>query len=297
MKRPLVYLMLILAISFWGCSFILPKEVFVADANISATLLVALRLAVASAILIPVLAMQHKLEPIRRGDLKWFLLLVFAEPFIYHFCEASAVRYVSSSLASLIVATIPLFVPFGMYLFFRQPLRPPVIIGIFLSFAGIGITLIGGESLSGSLNGFIFLGLAVFIAVVYMLVLTKIVDHYRPVTITAYQNLIGLAYYIPVVLAVDTPKLHLIHFTPYILVLIVLLGACCSAIAYIFYNYGIRHLGTSQASAFYNASPAVSLVAAVAIGQEEFSWAKVIGIAVVIAGVVIAQRQPRKTAR
>ncbi|MBQ9418328.1 MAG: DMT family transporter [Bacteroidales bacterium] len=291
MRRPLVYLLLTLAISFWGCSFILTKEVFAESPHISASLLVAMRLAVASAILVPLLAFQHKLEPIRKGDLKWFLLLVFAEPFVYHFCEASGVRYVSSSLASLIVATIPLFVPFGLYIVYRQPIKPTIILGIFLSFLGIGVTLIGGETLSGSLNGFLFLGMAVFIAVVYMLVLTKIVDHYQPITITAYQNLIGLVYYLPVVLFADHASLPLIHFTPRLLIYIFLLGACCSGFAYVFYNIGIRYLGTSRACSFYNASPAVSLIAAVAIGQEGFTWAKLIGIVLVITGVVVAQRQ------
>lgn len=290
MRRPLVYLLLTLAITFWGCSFILTKEIFTADPNISATLLVAMRLAVASIVLVPALIALHKMEPIRRGDLKWFLLLVFAEPFVYHFCEASAMHYVSSSLASLIVATIPLFVPFGMLIAYRQKIKPTILIGVFISFIGVAFTLLGGDRLSGKLNGFLFLGMAVFIAVVYMLVLTKIVDHYRPITITAYQNLIGLAYYLPVVFIADYDRIPLIHFTPHILLCIALLGICSSALAYIFYNIGIRHLGTSRACSFYNATPTVSLLAAVVIGQEDFTWAKLIGIILVISGVVITQR-------
>jgi len=68
------------------------------------------------------------------------------------------------------------------------------------------------------------------------------------------------------------------------------LGILCSTLAYSFYNYGIRRLGASRACIFNNAIPIFSLIAAVAIGQENFLWTKMLGIALVIAGVFIAQR-------
>jgi drug/metabolite transporter (DMT)-like permease len=53
----------------------------------------------------------------------------------------------------------------------------------------------------------------------------------------------------------------------------------------------VRNLGASEACIFNNAIPVFSLVAAVLIGQEDFSWLKVLGMIVVISGVIIAQKK------
>lgn len=78
------------------------------------------------------------------------------------------------------------------------------------------------------------------------------------------------------------------------LLILLVLGIFCSTLAYAGYNYGVRNLGASEACIFNNAIPVFSLVAAVLIGQEDFSWLKVLGMIVVISGVIIAQN-PFKT--
>ena len=174
---------------------------------------------------------------------------------------------------------------------YRERLRLQMIIGVALSFIGVAAMLIGGDALSGKVNGLLFLSGAVFIAVVYTLLLVKVVDHYRPVVITTYQNLIGLVYYLPLMLATDSANLPLLSYSPRMFLLLLALGLCCSTLAYVFYNYGVRSLGASEACIFNNTIPIFSLIAAVLIGQEIFSWNKVVGIVLVIIGVVISQRE------
>lgn len=295
MKKPLIYIVLVLSTIFWGISFIMTKELFLSEEHITVTILITLRLAIASLVMVPVLLLTGHMERVRKEDLKWFLLLALCEPFIYNLCETSGVQLVSGSLASVIVATIPLFVPFGMWLGYRKRIHLPLLIGVVLSLVGVGVMLIGGDGLTGNAKGLLFLSGAVFIAVVYTLILVKIVDHYNPVTITTYQNLIGLVYYLPLMLLTDGSRLPLLSWSPKMLLLLLTLGICCSTLAYVFYNIGVRRLGASEACIFNNAIPVFSLIAAVLIGQETFSWLKVAGIVIVISGVAIAQYQPRET--
>ncbi|MBR4772838.1 MAG: DMT family transporter [Bacteroidales bacterium] len=295
MKKPLIYIVLVLSTIFWGISFIMTKELFLSEEHITVTILITLRLAIASLVMVPVLLLTGHMERVRKEDLKWFLLLALCEPFIYNLCETSGVQLVSGSLASVIVATIPLFVPFGMWLGYRKRIHLPLLIGVVLSLVGVGVMLIGGDGLTGNAKGLLFLSGAVFIAVVYTLILVKIVDHYNPVTITTYQNLIGLVYYLPLMLLTDGSRLPLLSWSPKMLLLLLTLGICCSTLAYVFYNIGVRRLGASEACIFNNAIPVFSLLAAVLIGQETFSWLKVAGIVIVISGVAIAQYQPRET--
>lgn len=297
MNKTLTYTLITASVIFWGVSFILTKELFLSEEHITVTVLIATRLAIASVVMLPLLAITKKLQPIRRQDIKWFLLLALCEPFIYHLCETNGVRLVSGSLASVIIATIPLFVPFGMYAAYRQCIKPSLVIGVILSLAGVFLMLNGEIGFQGSaLQGILFLSGAVIIAVVYTLLLVKIVNCYHPLVITTWQNIIGLAYFLPLVFIFDSHALPLLSWSPKMILLLATLGIFCSTLAYAGYNYGVRNLGASEACIFNNAIPVFSLIAAVAIGQEEFSWLKVLGMTIVIAGVILAQN-PFKTWR
>lgn len=296
MRKTFTYVLITLSVICWGISFILTKELFLTEPHLTVTTLLTLRLAIASAVMIPLLTITHQLQPIRRADIKWFLLLALCEPFIYHLCETSGVRLVSGSLASVVIATIPLFVPFGMWLAYHQRIGRYLIIGVVLSLIGVAIMLTAGNSTlitnhSSLTQGLLFLGGAVVIAVVYTILLVKIVDRYNPLVITTWQNLIGLAYFLPLTILFDAHTLTLLSWSPRMLLLILTLGLLCSTLAYAGYNRGVRELGASQACIFNNAIPIFSLIAAILIGQETFSWLKFVGILVVISGVVIAQRK------
>lgn len=283
------YILITLSVIFWGVSFILTKELFLTEEHMTVTTLITLRLAIATAVMFPALLLMRKLQRIRREDIKWFLLLAFCEPFIYHLCETSGVQLVSGSLASVVIATIPLFVPFGMWIAYRQRIRLPLIIGVMLSLAGVGIMLLGGDGLSGNLKGLLFLSGAVVIAVVYTLLLVKVVAKYNPLVITTWQNVIGLIYFLPLMFAFDSSHLPLLSWSPKMLLLLGALGLFCSTLAYAGYNYAVRNLGASEACIFNNAIPVFSLLTALAIGQETFSWTHLLGMLVVISAVVISQ--------
>lgn len=294
-SKTLTYILITASVIFWGVSFILTKELFLSEEHMTVTLLITMRLAIASMVMVPLLALSHQLQRICRKDIKWFLLLALCEPFIYHLCETNGVRLVSGSLASVVIATIPLFVPFGMWVAYRQRIKVSMIVGVILSLGGVFLMLNGEIGLEGSaFQGMLFLCGAVVIAVVYTLLLVKVVKRYHPLVITTWQNVIGLAYFLPLALAFDGGHIALLSWSPKMLLLLLVLGICCSTLAYAGYNYGVRVLGASEACIFNNAIPVFSLIAAVAIGQEHFSWAKLLGMAIVIAGVVIAQGRQKK---
>ncbi len=296
MKKSTIYPLLTLASIIWGVSFIITKQLFLTESHITVFIIMTFRLFLATAVAVPSLLLLHKLEPIRPGHLKWFLLLALCEPFIYSICETSGVQLVSGSMASIVVATIPLFVPFGMAIAFKQKIRPVTLIGIVLSLVGLSVMLLfGGQgNLDANPIGLAWLFGAVLIAVVFTIMLVKLIDHYQPITITVYQNLFGLLYFIPVMLIADGSNLPLLSYSPRMILLLLILGVFCSTLAYIFYNIGVAKLGATSACIFTNVIPVFSLVAAILIGQEQLTWSKPIGIIIVVAGVILAQLPPRK---
>ena len=287
--KPLTYILITLSVILWGVSFIMTKELFLSEEHITVTIIITIRLAIASLVMLPALALTRRLQPIARQDIKWFLLLALCEPFIYHLCETSGVQLVSGSMASVVIATIPLFVPFGMWVAYRHPIRPRIIVGVALSLLGVAIMLLNGDSLDGNLKGILLLSGAVVIAVVYTLLLVKVVAKYNPLVVTTWQNVIGLLYFLPLMLLLDGSQLPLLSWNPKMLLLLASLGILCSTLAYAGYNHAVRHLGASEACIFNNAIPIFSLIAAILLGQESFSWIKLLGMTVVITGVVLAQ--------
>ena len=295
MKKYLPQLLLVVSSAFWGASFIFTKDLFISEPAITPYIILTFRMFIASLFTIPFLALTHKLQRIQKGHLRYFLLLAFAEPFLYSICETTGVKFVSGSLASIIVATIPLFIPFGMALVYKERLRFQTIFGVLLSLAGIALmSLDDNFSFSADPKGIALLAGAVVIAVVYTLILVKILNHYHPVTITSYQNLIGLVYFLPLMLLTDHDKLPLLSFSPHMLLYLAFLGIFCSTVAYMFFNYGMRSLGATAGSVYNNIIPVFSLLLALMIGQETFSFIKVAGMAVVLVGLTVAQRKESK---
>ena len=288
-RKILPYLLVTLAVAMWGVSFVLTKAIFNSDPHYTATIIVFFRLLFSVVIFVPILFIVRKVRKIEKGDLKYFLGLALMEPFLYFLCENTGLQYISSGLASMIIGLIPVFVPFGMLIAYKERLSPMNLVGGLVSLLGIATMILGsGASFGSELRGILLLFTAVFITVFYSLILNKIVDKYPPMTITVYQNVIGIVYFLPL-LFFNIPNLQAINFTPSAVGCIAALGVGCSTLSYVFFYYGIRRMGASSVFVFSNATPVFTMIFACAIGQESLTLLKVVGMAVAITGVSIAQ--------
>ena len=295
-RSYLPQLLLLVSSAFWGASFIFTKGLFLNEPHITPTIILTGRMLVATVFTMPLLLVTGRLERIKKEHWKFFLLLAFAEPFLYSICETGGVQYVSGSLASIIVATIPLFIPFAMSLVYKEKLRIGAVVGVLLSLVGIALMSLNDDfSFTASPKGLILLGCAVMIAVFYTIILVKVLDHYHPMTITSWQNLIGLVYFLPLMLLKDGSNLPLLSYSPRMWFYIAFLGILCSTAAYMCFNYGMRHLGATAGSVYNNIIPVFSLLLALAIGQETLTWMKVAGMIVAFIGLTVAQRKKKTT--
>lgn len=281
----------------WGCSFIFTQALFDSEPSLSAPVLAMGRLVIASLVGFPLLIVTHRLQRIQHGDHLRFIGIAFLEPFLYFNFETLGVQYSGSVLSSIIIACIPLCVPFAMALCRRERLHLRAIVGVVLSLVGIVMmTLNADNHIVVNSKGLVFLSAAVLIAVIYTLLISDLLSRYSPITVTVYQNFIGLLYFIPLVLIYHRDSLLGLSYTPRMWLLIGFLGLFCSTIAYCCFNIGIRQVGATQATVFNNLIPVFSLLLAVAVGQDSFTpWTKVVGVVIVLTGLFIAttQRPPR----
>jgi drug/metabolite transporter (DMT)-like permease len=286
------YISISLAMIFWSLTFIWFK---IANVVFPPFSIVFFRLIISSVILWSGALFIKRLQRIDRKDIKWIILLTLFEPCLYFIGESQGLTMISSTLAAVIIGTIPLFVPVGAYIFFREKLSLLNIAGILLSFTGILIVVMN-RSLTFNANpvGIILLFLAVFSAVGYTLMVRKLVGKYNPYTLVTYQNLLGIIFFFPLVAIFENESLLAVDLTGRSLIALLCLAIFGSTLAFILYNYSIKHLGASRANIFTNVIPVLTAVFSYYILNEEMTFRKVTGIAVVLAGLLLSQLKKMK---
>jgi len=232
---------------------------------------------------------------VEKKDYRTFLLLAFFEPFLYFMGESFGLKYVSSTMGAIVIATIPLFSPMAASRYHGEKLSVRSLIGILLSFIGVGIVVFD-DSLNfvASPLGIGLLFLAVFSAIAYTVVLKDLSHKYNITTIITYQNFIGIFFFLPFWLIFESKELMNTAFNLPAFIAIIKLAIFASCIAFILYTYSVKNLGINGANIFINIIPVLTAIFAWYILDEPLTIRKMIGIAVVIAGLFIAQIRMKK---
>ncbi|KAF5063204.1 EamA-like transporter family protein [anaerobic digester metagenome] len=271
----------------WGLTFVWFK---IAVAFYEPVTIIFIRLVISSFLLFLFIRISKQNQRIEKSDYKWFLLLALTQPFFYFLGESFGLKYVSSTISSAIIATIPLFSPIAAMLFTREKAGLLTWLGIIVSFAGIIIMLVNRDlSLNAAPHGILLLFMAVFSAVLYSVIIKRLSHKYSALTIISRQNLIGALYFLPVFMIFDFKGF--IQVTPDLSVVLAMLqlaffGSC---LAYLFFIMSIAKLGMVKANIFANLIPVFTAIAAYYVLKEDFTLQKVTGILLVVLGILVSQ--------
>ena len=202
-NRAVVYISVITAVILWGFSFIWTNSLLLQ--NFPVYSLVFFRMTFAAIIISAVSFIAGKVEKIAKKDIKWFLLLVFLEPFIYFIGETFGLKIVNSpTLGSIIISTIPIFALIAGMTFFKERVTPVNVFGILITLPGILLVVFEkGEIDISHYTGIVLLFVAVFAAVGYSMVVKKLAGSYNSYTIVTYQHILGALYFLPMFLIYD----------------------------------------------------------------------------------------------
>lgn len=282
------YLAISLSMLFWGCSFVWTKQLL--NAGFPVFTIVFFRLLIASSIFVTMFKVMGMLEKIRKGDWKKFLLLALCEPFLYFIGEEFGLAHTSASFASVIIALIPIIVSVTMYFVEGEKLSWKLLAGTVISIIGIAIMTFGPNSnVIFNMRGLLWLFLALAAAGGYSVYLSRLVNEYSPVTVTTYQNLLAMPFYLPFVCIFDLRHWGSITWSGSAILNLVCLAVLCSAGAYTLYSYSAKRIGITRLTVFTNAIPIVTIIVAALLGQEAFTLQKFIGIVIVVFGVIFSQ--------
>ena len=291
-KAAGTYGAVILAMIFWSFSFIWFK---IANEAFRPLTIVFIRLVLSVIILTTFLLLTKNLEKIRKKDRKLFLLLALFEPFFYFLGESFGLTYVSATVGSVLISTIPVFAALGAWIIFGERLRTINYAGIILSFLGVLVFVLNRDgTLSFNIKGLVLLTIAVFSAVGYNLTLSRLVGMYSPVFIVNIQNIIGSILFLPVFLFSDLN--HLIyapfsfrHFVP-----IVELAVFASCGAFILFASSVKKMGITKANVFSNCIPIFTALFSFLLLSDRLTVQNIIGMSIVIAGIFMSQMNGHK---
>ena len=277
----------ILSMIFWSFSFVWIKIVYEAYGPLTTVLF---RLLISSGLMLVFTILSRKLQKVQPGDLKMFVLLAFFEPFLYFMGESYGLKYVSSTVASVIVATIPLFSPIAAWYFYKEKLSRTNLFGLVITFFGVSLVVLDTSfNFIASPLGVALEFFAVFGAIGYASVLKGISHRYNTFTIITYQNLIGAVFFLPFWLIFEMNDFTQVAFNAKAFWAIIKLAIFASTFAFILFTYSVRNMGINKSNTFINVIPICVAVFAYLILGDQLNFHQMIGIAIVISGLFLAQ--------
>jgi len=272
---------------FWGMSFIWYKQAYPGFHPIS---LVLFRLIISFALLVLYSIIIQRVTWPKFKDFKFFFLLAFFEPLMYFLGESFGMQIVSSTLASILIATIPLVSTIAAFYFYNERFTANKYLGILISFVGVLLVVYFDGSIGEApLKGVILMILAVLSAVGYSLVLKRLLVDYGPIIIVSAQNLIGILYFLPIFFIFEAKGFSWSNYSPHDFLPVLYLAVFASTFSFIFYIEGVKKIGITRAIVFTNFVPIVTAVFAVVILNEKMSFIKIAGICLTISGLLMTQ--------
>jgi len=280
------YLKAILSMTFWALTFVWIKIAFAAGYR--PVEIVFLRLVLASGLLfLASLLMKHPEKPAKE-DILYFMMVAFFEPFCYFIGEANGMQYVSPTLGSLIISTIPLITVLGAWMFLKEKVTWWLFAGLIVSFVGVAILAFESAEIWATVKGIALLLLAVIGGMFYSITVRKLTTKYSTLTIVSWQSFFGMVYFLPLLLMFDAS--HFMHMQQSFkgLMIIAAMSVFGSVGAFLLFTGVIRELGAIKSNMFTYLIPVLTAITAFVILGESPSLRAVIGIVLVVFGLFIS---------
>lgn len=295
-SNKMVYLAAIVAVIFWGFSFV--WEHFLISKNIEIFAFILERMALAALILWGIGVATRKLQRLDNKGFWWMFLLAFSEPFIYFIGENYGIKFTSSVIASLMMTLCPVFSMIGDRIFYKNKISKSSIWGALIAIIGVFCVVFKKGEQPGNhlIAGLLLLIVAVMASTGYMVCSKRLSVKYNAYTIVTWQFTFGAILFTPLFLLSGCRGLTSTFFTLDVQLTIFALAAACSGLCFGLWAYATAKLGITKTSFFSTLIPAVTAIVAFLFypSQEPFSWLKVAGLVITVAGVTYVQKAGAK---
>ncbi len=281
----------LLAIIFWGASFVATKVVL---QELSPITLVTLRFALGLVVLWATVVARRSFTVITGRELAWLAGLGAIGIFVHQMLQANGLLTTSATNSGWLVALTPVFTALLARALLGEAFGPARVAGLVIAFAGavvIVVTRSGNVRVLGlpATPGDFLLLISALNWAVFTVLSKPVLARHPPTVMMAYVMLLGWLMLLPFFAAAGGWS-SLAGLSRAGWAGLLFLGLLCSGLAYIFW-YGALQVGdASQVAAFLYLEPLVTLLtAAVVLGEPVTAWTLAGGTAVLV-GVWLVNR-------
>ena len=288
-------LKLVAAIAVWGGSFIATK---LAVGEVSPVTVVWSRFLI-GLIILGWFAWRHGelAIPTWKDGLE-FAFLGFMGITLHQWLQSSGLVTSEAATTAWIVSTTPVFMAVLGWLFLKEHLGIAGTAGIVLAALGV-LLVVSKGSLAGMFSGSFGRQGDILILIsapnwaIFSVISRPALQKHSAIKVTFYVLLFGwLLTSLQFLAGRHWSEFSQLSSTGWIA--IAFLGVFCSALAYIFYNDGLKALPASQVGAFLYLEPLVATLVASIILSEQIVFATLAGGALILLGVWQVSRTPRR---
>src|SRR4051794_9906795 len=262
----------------WGVVYLLIK---VAGDELSAPALTFIRAALGAAVLLPLAARRGVLGPLRRrlGAIALLAVLDVAAPFVL---VAVGERSVPSSLAGMLVATVPILVALLALRFdASERFDRTRAAGLAVGLVGVGLVL--GVQVAGDTSALIGAGMVLLAALLYAIASL----YYKRAF--AGEDALGVTTWV-FVLSAGMLAVPAAFSAPSrvpgvgTIAAVVALGVFCTAVVFVLWYSLIADIGAGRATVVTYVNPAIAVVLGALLLDEPLSGGGIAGLLLIVAG-------------
>jgi drug/metabolite transporter (DMT)-like permease len=282
------YLLILLAIIFWGTSFVATKTVL---NEIKPVTIIILRLILALVLLTVIALSTRRKFSINLKSHGWIFILALVAAF-HLWIQVTGLQYTSASNTGWIIGTAPLFMALLGFAFYREGITLLQFAGILVALAGL-LLLIGKGDITNiglieNKGDLLVLGSA-FTWGVYSMINKKISLSYSPLMTILYLFLMMAVIIIPFNVNTETIN-SIVNLSITSWMWIFFLGIFCSGIAYVIWAQALRDMESAKVGAFLYLEPLVTVIAAWFFLNEEITLFMIFSGLLITVGVFIVNK-------
>jgi drug/metabolite transporter (DMT)-like permease len=282
MSRRALLLFALMSI-IWGIPYLFIR---IAVGEVTPATLVFGRTAIAAAILLPFALARTDLRPVLQRW-RWVVAFAAVEIAIPWVALGSAEQHISSSLAGLLIAGVPLVgAAIALLSGGTDRFGPVGLLGMFIGLLGV-VAIVGTEFAATDTTALIQMGIVVVGYALGPAILARPLDGLPTVGIMAVSLTLCAVLFAPIA----ATQLPAAMPSAQALIAIVVLATVCTAAAFLLFGALIDEVGPVRATVITYINPAVAAVLGVLVLRETFTAPMAIGFVLVIAGSMLAARR------
>jgi len=244
---------------------------------------------------------------LHKKDIIPLFLLGFFGVIVYHLGLNYGEQLISPGAASLIIATIPVYIIILSAIFLKEKLSLIGIVGISISLIGVLIISIWGTEAASIEVKYLSAAFAVFIAAlmgaVYTVAGKKLLTRYNGFSLTVYVILLGSIGLIPFAILSNykilefagDPLMEEVASMSYeTWIAVIFLGACSTVIGYIIWYVALEIKTATEISVYLYLIPVFSTLVSFFLFDDKITLYYILGGILVIFGLYIVNQNNKK---